>query len=121
MHRWTLEGKRQKLAELERFRAKLLDNIESLEAELAREQETADRSPDTSISLPAFIKATLDRSRKNEGSVAVVDHSIAAAREEITRAFHEFQNYQQAHGTRQVVVMGKKGSVGCDHMCGHAS
>src|SRR3546814_13424330 len=81
MHRWTLEGKRQKLAELERFRAKLLDNIESLEAELAREQETADRSPVTSISLPAFIKATLDRRRKIEGSVDEVDRSIAAARE----------------------------------------
>src|SRR3546814_20864280 len=98
MHRWTLEGKRQKLAELERFRAKLLDNIESLEAELAREQETADRSPVTSISLPAFIKATLDRRRKIEGSVAEVDRSIAAAREEISLAFQEFTKYQTAHG-----------------------
>src|SRR3546814_19008844 len=99
MHRWTLEGKRQKLAELERFRAKLLDNIESLEAELAREQETADRSPVTSISLPAFIKATLDRRRKIEGSVAVVDRSIAAARAEIPLAFQEFKKYETAHGT----------------------
>src|SRR3546814_20428573 len=98
MHRWTLEGKRQKLAELERFRAKLLDNIESLEAELAREQETADRSPVTSISLPAFIKATLDRRRKIEGSVAEVDRSIAAAREEISLAFQESKKYETAHG-----------------------
>ncbi|HEY9538007.1 MAG TPA: flagellar FliJ family protein [Kiloniellaceae bacterium] len=98
LHRWTLDEKRQKLAELERFRAKLLDNIESLEAELAREQETADRSPVTSISLPAFIKATLDRRRKIEGSVAEVDRSIAAAREEISLAFQEFKKYETAHG-----------------------
>ena len=98
LHRWTLDEKRQKLAELERFRVKLLDNIKALEAELAREQAAADRSPITSISLPAFIKATIDRRRKIEGSVAEVERSIAAAREEITQAFQEFKQYETAHG-----------------------
>lgn len=98
LHRWTLDEKRQKLAELERFRVKLLDNIATLEAELAREQEAAERSPVTSISLPAFIKATIDRRRKIEGSIVEVDRSIAAAREEITQAFQEFKKYETAHG-----------------------
>ena len=69
LHRWTLDEKRQKLAELERFRSKLLDNIGALEAELAREQATAERSTIASFSLPAFIKATIDRRRKIEGSI----------------------------------------------------
>lgn len=98
LHRWTLDEKRQKLAELERFRVKLLDNIAALEAELAREQEAADRFPVTSISLPAFIKATIDRRRKIQGSIVEVDRSIAAAREEITQAFQEFKKYETAHG-----------------------
>lgn len=98
LHRWTLDEKRQKLAELERFRTRLLDNIGTLEAELAREQAEAERSPITSVSLPAFIKATIDRRRKIEGSIAEVDRSIAAAREEITLAFQEFKKYETAHG-----------------------
>jgi chromosome segregation ATPase len=101
LHRWNLDEKRQKLAELERFRGKLLGNIESLEAELAREQAAAERSDVTSVSLPAFIKATVDRRRKMEGSIAEVDRSIALARDEIAQAFQEFKKYETAHGNHQ--------------------
>ncbi|WP_193371024.1 flagellar FliJ family protein [Pelagibius marinus] len=97
LHRWNLDEKRQKLAELERFRGKLLGNIESLEAELAREQAAAERSEVTSVSLPAFIKATVDRRRKIEGSIDEVDRSIALARDEIAQAFQEFKKYETAH------------------------
>lgn len=101
LHRWNLDEKRQKLAELERFRGKLLGNIETLEAELAREQAAAERSEVTSVSLPAFIKATIDRRRKIEGSIAEVDRSIAQARDEIAQAFQEFKKYETAHGNHQ--------------------
>ncbi len=101
LHRWNLDEKRQKLAELGRFRAKLLGNIETLEAELAREQAAAERSEVAGLSLPAFIKATIDRRRKIEESIAEVDRSIAAARDEIAKAFQEFKKYETAHGNHQ--------------------
>ena len=101
LHRWTLDEKRQKLAELERFRSKLQGNIDTLEAELAREQAAAERSELSSLSLPAFIKATIDRRRKIEESIAEVDRSIAAARDEIGQAFQEFKKYETAHGNHQ--------------------
>ena len=101
LHRWTLDEKRQKLAELERFRAKMIMNIESLEADLAREQAASERSDMTRISLPAFIKVTIDRRRKIEDSIVEIDRSIAAAREEITHAFQEFKKYETAHGNHQ--------------------
>ena len=101
LHRWTLDEKRQKLAELERFRAKMIMNIESLEADLAREHAAAERPEVTRISLPAFIKVTIDRRRKIEDSIVEIDRSIAAAREEITQAFQEFKKYETAHGNHQ--------------------
>lgn len=101
LHRWNLDEKRQKLAELERFRTKLQGNIDSLEADLAREQAAAERSEVTSVSLPAFIKATIDRRRKMEESIAEVDRSIAAARDEIAQAFQEFKKYETAHGNHE--------------------
>ncbi|HMA15787.1 MAG: flagellar FliJ family protein [Bacteroidota bacterium] len=119
LHRWTLDEKRQKLAELERFRTRLLDNIESLEAELAREQAAAERSTIASISLPAFIKATIDRRRKIEGSIAEVDRSIAAARDEIAEAFQEFKKYETAHGNhlrREAQKQSRKEQIAADEL-----
>ena len=101
VHRWNLDEKRQKLAELERLRERLMGNIEALDADLTREKEAAARSEVTSIALPAFIRATLDRRKKIEDSVAEVDRSIDAAREEITEAFQEFKKYETAHGNHQ--------------------
>ena len=119
LHRWTLDDKRQKLAELERFRAKMIANIESLEAELAREQAAAERSEMASLSLPNFIKATIDRRRKIEGSIAEIDRSIEAAREEITQAFQEFKKYETAHGNhqrREALKQSRKEQIAADEM-----
>ncbi|NIA69492.1 FliJ family protein [Pelagibius litoralis] len=101
VHRWNLDEKRQKLAELERLRERLVGNISVLDAELQREKEVAAVSDVTSIALPAFIRATLERRKKIEESVAEVDRSIAAARDEITDAFQEFKKYETAHGNHQ--------------------
>jgi flagellar export protein FliJ len=119
LHRWTLDEKRQKLADLERFRAKLLGNIEALEADLAREQAASERADVTSISLPAFIKATIDRRRKIEGSIAEIDRSIAAARDEITEAFQEFKKYETAHGNhlrREAVKQSRREQTTADEL-----
>ena len=101
LHRWNLDEKRQKLAELERFRAKMTSNIESLEAELEREQTLAAHSQIASISLPSFIKATIDRRRKIEDSIVGIDLSINAVRDEIAQAFQEFKKYETAHGNHE--------------------
>jgi flagellar export protein FliJ len=101
LHRWTLDEKRQKLAELERFRVRMVSNIDNLEADLAREQAAAGRPDVTNISLPAFIKATIDRRRKIEESIVEIDRSIAAARDEISLAFQEFKKYETAHGNHR--------------------
>lgn len=119
LHRWNLDEKRQKLAELERFRAKLLDNIAALEADLAREQAIADRGEVSTMSLPAFIKATIDRRRKIEGSIAEVDRSIAAARDEITQAFQEFKKYETAHGNhlrREKMKRSRREQIAADEL-----
>ncbi|MGF1630225.1 MAG: hypothetical protein ACFCUT_12205 [Kiloniellaceae bacterium] len=119
LHRWTLDEKRQKLAELERFRAKLLGNIEVLEADLAREQAAAEHLDVANISLPAFIKATIDRRRKIEGSISEIDRTIAAARDEITEAFQEFKKYETAHGNhlrREALKQSRRDQVTADEL-----
>ena len=101
LHRWNLDEKRQKLADLERLRERLMGNIASIESELQHEKEAAARSEVTSITLPAFIRSSLERQKKIEESIEEVDRSIAAARDEITVAFQEFKKYETAHGNHQ--------------------
>ena len=101
LHRWNLDEKRQKLADLERLRERLMGNIASIGSELQREKEAAARSEVTSISLPAYIRSSLERQKKIEESIEEIDRSIAAARDEITVAFQEFKKYETAHGNHQ--------------------
>jgi len=101
LHRWNLDEKRQKLADLERLRERLMGNIESMEANLHDEKAAAAGSDVTSITLPAFIRTTLERRKKIEESIEEVDRSIAAARDEITEAYQEFKKYETAHGNHQ--------------------
>ena len=101
LHRWNLDEKRQKLADLERLRERLLGNIETIKIERQREKQLAAGSEITHITLPAFIRASLERQRKIEESVEEVDRSIAAARDEIAEAFQEFKKYETAHGNHQ--------------------
>lgn len=101
LHRWNLDEKRQKLADLERLRERLMGNIESIGSELQREKEAAARSEVTSITLPAYIRSSLERQKKIEESIEEVDRSIVAARDEITVAFQEFKKYETAHGNHQ--------------------
>jgi len=101
VHRWNLDEKRQKLAELERLRERLQGNIETLEEELRREKEAAARADVTSISLPVFIRSTLERRQKIEESIAEVERSISAAREEIAEAFQELKKYETAHSNQR--------------------
>ena len=101
LHRWNLDEKRQKLADLERLRDRLVGNMDSIKTDLQREREAATVSDVTSITLPAFIRATLARLEKIEESIAEVDRSIAAARDEITEAFQEFKKYETAHDNHQ--------------------
>jgi flagellar protein FliJ len=119
LHRWNLDEKRQKLAELERFRARMVSNIDSLEADLEREQAAATRSDITSISLPSFIKATIDRRHKIEGSIADIDISINAVRDEISQAFQEFKKYETAHDNhqrREAIKQARREQTAADEM-----
>lgn len=101
VHRWNLDEKRQKLVALEQLRERLSGNIATLDAELQHEKKVAARSDVTSIALPAFIRASLERRQKIEESIAEVDRSVAAARDEITEAFQELKKYETAHGNHQ--------------------
>lgn len=101
VHRWTLDEKRHKLAELEGLRSKLRADVNDLQQQIERERDAAAGSPDGAVALPAFVAATLDRCECLEETIKGVEESILEAREEVQEAFQELKTYEQAQANQR--------------------
>jgi len=96
LHRWTLDEKRRKLAELEGLRNKLRADVDALQRKIEREREAAAGSSDGAVALPAFVAVTLDRCERLEETIKGVEEAILEAREEVQGAFQELKTYEKA-------------------------
>ncbi len=101
LSRWELDQKRRKLGELERLRVDFETQSERLEAELRGEQKSATLSDEGRYAYPAYADAVIDRRRTLARSIAEVEASIEAAREELTTAFEKVKTYELAEERRQ--------------------
>ena len=96
VHSWSLDEKRQKLAELDGFADKLRADLLALERELVEEQTAASGSAEGSIAFPAFVAAALERRKRLRGSIANIELACEAAREEVNQAFQEMKKFELA-------------------------
>ena len=96
LHRWQLDEKRQKLAQLEELASQVRRDIAALDAELVAEQQATTKDPDSSMNLPAFAAICAQRRKNLDTSLAGFERSISAAREELRTAFQEVKTYESA-------------------------
>ena len=96
VHSWSLDEKRQKLAELDGIADKLRADLVALEQELIQEQSAASGSVEGSIAFPAFVAATLERRKRLRQSIANIELACAAARDEVNQAFQEMKKFELA-------------------------
>ncbi len=96
VHSWSLDEKRQKLAELDRIADKLRADLVALEQELIQEQSAASGSVEGSIAFPAFVAATLERRKRLRQSIANIELACVAARDEVNQAFQEMKKFEVA-------------------------
>ena len=96
VHRWALDEKQQKLAEIERFCDRMRQDLETLDENLASERDAAARSPDGTIAFASFIAAALERRRRLVDSIANLEREADLARDEVGEAFRELKKYEMA-------------------------
>ena len=101
LHRWQLDEKRQKLAQLEELASQVQHDIAALDAELAAEHQAVTDESDSVMSLPAFAAVCAQRRKNLETSLAGFERSIEAAREELQTAFQEVKTYESALQTQK--------------------
>jgi flagellar protein FliJ len=101
LHRWKLDEKRRRGADLERLADRFRRDIEQLKAELRREQEAAASSIELQRSLPGYASAIRNRCARLETSAREVESELEEVREEIAEAYRELKRYEQALSSRE--------------------
>ncbi len=101
VHRWVLDEKQRKLADLRTLLEKLQLDLESLDAELEAEREASGNSDEAGAAFPAYAAAALDRRRRLCETIANLERESDAAREEVTEAFSELKKYEIASDNRK--------------------
>ena len=101
LHRWQLEEKQQKLSQLEALSDQVQRDIATLDIELAAEQKAAAVNSECSVGLPAFAAACAQRRKNLEVSLAGLQRSMEAARDELQAAFQDVKTYESALQTQK--------------------
>jgi flagellar FliJ protein len=100
LHRWQLDEKRRALADLQALADRLEEEKARLEAEVAREQETARGSAEVAFSYAGFAQVAIERRRRLEESIAQIRRQIVSATDEVAQAFQELKRYELAQEGR---------------------
>ncbi len=101
VHRWHLEEKRRKLAELERLRAELAAQARRLEERLASEQRIAEHSEEGRYAYGAYAASIIKRRETLAVSIGESQQAIVLARDEVSEAFREVKKHEIAARIRE--------------------
>ena len=101
LQRWTLDEKRQKLAELERLAVRLRQELETLEDSLEAEKPRAGEGLEEARAMTSYASAVAERRRTCQQSIAGVEAEMDVARGEIEAVFQELKRYEQGLRSQQ--------------------
>jgi flagellar export protein FliJ len=93
LHRWKLDEKRLKLAELERLVGTLREEMRKLEDAVAREGAVASASAEASFGFGTYAAGAIERRRCLEQSLAEAEGQVQAASDEVADAFRELKKF----------------------------
>ncbi|MCC3862215.1 flagellar FliJ family protein [Pseudemcibacter aquimaris] len=96
LHKWQVDEKRRQIAELESMREELIQKMERLDQELAREQRQLAESNVVDINYANYANSVMRRKENLESSINEVDVSIEEMKDELADAFKELKKYEIA-------------------------
>jgi flagellar protein FliJ len=105
LHRWQVDERRRRVAELEGFAEKLREQLVRLAEERAMESQAAGANLLTQHAYPGYIRRALQRQKTLEQSLVETDQQIAQARDALAEAFQELKRYEIAQANRERLRM----------------
>lgn len=101
LHRFHVDEKRRKLAELELMLQEFRARERELEAQVQSEQKKAGISDVAHFAYPMFAKSVIRRRQNILTSIEDIDKQIEAAKEELSDAFRELKKYEIIEDNRK--------------------
>ncbi|HEY4345005.1 MAG TPA: flagellar export protein FliJ [Parvibaculum sp.] len=101
LHRFHVDEKRRKLAELELMLQEFRARERELEAQVLNEQKKAGISDVAHFAYPMFAKSVIRRRQNILTSIEDIDRQIEAAKEELSGAFRELKKYEIIEDNRK--------------------
>ncbi|MGB3810648.1 MAG: flagellar export protein FliJ [Parvibaculum sp.] len=101
LHRFHVDEKRRKLAELELMLQEFRARERELEAQVMSEQKKAGISDVAHFAYPMFAKSVIRRRQNILTSIEDIDRQIEAAKEEVANAFRELKKYEIVEDNRK--------------------
>jgi len=92
--RFKVEELQKQMAELDRSKAALLNQIERLEASVPEEQAVATQSRDGYLAYGSYAQAVIKRKENIRSSLDEVEVQADALRERLGDAFQELKKYE---------------------------
>jgi len=94
LHRFQVDEKRRKVAELETMLAEFRNRERELESQVQTEQRKAGISDVAHFAYPMFAKSVIRRRENILNSISDISQQIEAAKEELAQAFQELKKYE---------------------------
>lgn len=101
LHKLKLTEQQRKLNALQAVAQGFLSQIQTLDQTARSEADSAGANPDTAHMLGSFVQSSIARRRTLQGSLAEIEHEMAAIRSEVATAFSELKRYQLLEERRQ--------------------
>jgi flagellar export protein FliJ len=93
LHRWKLDEKRLKLAELERLVSHFQEELRKLADVVVEERAVAVGSPEAGYAFGPFAAEAIERRQRIQQSLAEVEGQMQAAHDEVAEAFRELKKF----------------------------
>ena len=101
LHRFHVDEKRRKLAELELMIQEFRARERELEAQVEAEQKKAGISDVAHFAYPMFAKSVIRRRQNILTSIADIEKQLDGAKEELSDAFRELKKYEVIENNRK--------------------
>ncbi|MEX0839316.1 MAG: flagellar export protein FliJ [Parvibaculum sp.] len=101
LHKFHVDEKRRKVAELELMLGEFRQRERDLEAQVEAEQRKAGISDVAHFAYPMFAKSVLLRRENILESIDGIERQLDAAKEELADAFRELKKYELLDGNRK--------------------
>lgn len=101
LHRFQVDEKRRKLAELELMVQEFRARERELEAQVEAEQKKAGISDVAHFAYPMFAKSVIRRRQNILTSIEDIERQLDSAKEELSDAFRELKKYEVIEDNRK--------------------